>query len=168
MGLDLDSAMATKRFNVKLPKFKLTKRSTTGQVSHQVVPLGCLEKEQNTALESTLEPPAPASAPPPNAIYGGNELGGSEDTPDGQSFPSLHHIMQKQTAESWGKIIGRPCSTLLLNQRQCQLEKCVLFVRLQKLPIAVYSAALGYFIVQRVFQLHIAKLICSIRQKFGR
>ncbi len=110
--------MATKRFNVKLPKFKLTKRSTTGQVSHQVVPLGCLERESKTALESPLEPPAPSSGPP---VFSGNEA-----TSDDQSFPSLHHIMQKQTAESWGKIRASMLNIATESEAMPIGEKCYL------------------------------------------
>ena len=71
-----------KRLNLKLPSFKLTKRSTSGKVTHQLVPRGFDSSQETEGASIELYQDASSSS---NA---------AEDFTTNDALPSLHQIHQ--------------------------------------------------------------------------
>ena len=96
-----------KRLNVKLQPFKFTKRSTTGGVTHHLVPRGCTSKARGCTSrqseDSVLEPQenAPGSSP---GLFHGESVQEFRHDMAADNLPTLHQVFQKQSIESWRKI----------------------------------------------------------------
>ncbi len=90
----------SRRLNVKLSSFNLTKRPTSGRVTHHLVHRGCSSLQSERSLEE------------PSEISSGNQSNGQESLDDHvlddnvplNNHPTLHQIFQKQAIESWGRI----------------------------------------------------------------
>ena len=82
------------RIKLKLPSFSVTKRSTSGRVSHHFVPRGC---------DSVLNPDNSGSLNPDDSDSVELTRGlPAENLPE--NIPTLHEVTQKRAVESWNKI----------------------------------------------------------------
>ena len=82
------------RIKLKLPSFSVTKRSTSGRVSHHFVPRGC---------DSVLNPDNSGSLNPDDSDSVELTRGlPAENLPE--NLPTLHEVTQKRAVESWNKI----------------------------------------------------------------
>ena len=101
-----------KRLNLKLPSFKLTKRSTSGKVPHHLVLRG-LDSSQETEGAS-IEPYQDASSSP-NA---------AEDFTTDDALPSLHQIHHKQSVQAWRNIWQELLKISIETEAMPENEQC--------------------------------------------
>ena len=92
------------RLKLKLPSLRVVQRSTSGEVTHRLVPRGsgsqCEPSSSRTPTHSRSD----------EEFEGGDEAGGMMDFDDSayhtapSDEPSLHHIAQKAATASWKKL----------------------------------------------------------------
>ena len=150
-----------KRLNVKLSSCKHTKRSTSGGVTHHLVPMVCISKTRECTSKqsekSVLEPKENTSG-----LLHGDSVQQFRHDMAADNLATLHYVFQKQSIESGRKV-------RLLKQNHYLKTNCVLFTILKWIHIVTYSAILDYIIVQPVLKMHtVEQIIYSIRQKFGK
>ena len=116
------------RFKLKLPSFRVTQRSTTGEIKHRLTPRGCTSEDKGlTALyncgDATVTEP-PASADPGSGARILDDISGASFPP--VTEPSLHSLAQKALVGNWNKI--RP--DILRTAIECNAippkQKCML------------------------------------------
>ena len=148
-----------KRLNVKVRPFKLTKRSTTGGVTHHLVPRGCTSKARGCTSkargctsrqseDSVLEPQenAPGSSP---GLFHGESVQEFRHDMAADNLPTLHQVFQKQSIESWRKLRLDMLKVVIGTEA---LPEDKLFLKLQH--IVAYSVDLDYIIVRPVLKVH--------------
>ena len=143
-----------RRRTLKLSPFNLTRRSTSGKVSRQLVPRGCTSDS--------------VSANDSGCGVGHRAPEFQDDdiaTTERESLPTLHEVAQKRAVESWKKI---RLDMLKLNLRHYQRISFALLVQLIKLYIVVCNVAQEFFFAHSVMRLRIERRIYSIPEKFGR
>ena len=115
------------RMKAKLPSLRVTQRSTTGEISHRLIPRGCtsLQTETSSASDSDYSCSHDALEFDDNVLDLDSMHRVFEPSLTPANGSSLHEIAQKAAVASWSRIRAAMLKTTIECQAMPTNQKCL-------------------------------------------